>query len=77
MSDLVDRARRIVRDYPPHIAQREQAKLIVEMADELDRLERFGLCRLHCCNTNYETIEDFHTHLRIAHKWTADSSRLS
>ena len=38
MSNLVDRARRTVRNYPEHVAKREQAKLILELADEIERL---------------------------------------
>ena len=35
--ELIERARRIYRNYPPHVQQREQARLILELADELDK----------------------------------------
>lgn len=38
MNTLVDRARRTVRNYPEHVAKREQAKLILDLADEIQRL---------------------------------------
>lgn len=38
MNNLVERARRTVRNYPEHVAKREQAKLILELADEIERL---------------------------------------
>ena len=37
MNDLVTRARRIVRNYPEHVARREQALLITELANYIER----------------------------------------
>lgn len=39
MHKLVERARRTVRNYPEHVAKRETAKLILELADEIQRLD--------------------------------------
>jgi hypothetical protein len=35
--ELTERARRIYRNYPPHVQQREQAKLILELVDAIEK----------------------------------------
>ena len=40
MSKLSEKARRIYRDYPPHVAQREQAKMLLALADEIEQMEQ-------------------------------------
>jgi GH25 family lysozyme M1 (1,4-beta-N-acetylmuramidase) len=41
--ELTERARRIYRNYPPHVQQREQAKLILELVEKVEALERLAL----------------------------------